>query len=202
MSTRTRAPANGPRAGSRLIALANVGEGASSEIEAVLKSTPLAAVILTGAVEECARDSRLSALVGLVQRYDAAALVEDDGGVARALGADGVHLSAGADTLARYRAARSLLGPGASIGAAVFGSRHLAMEIGEAGADYVAFAPDPSEPDLSAALAGRDDLIGWWGEVMEVPCVALGCHARGEADTLTALGADFVVLPVRALTDA
>ena len=46
----------------------------------------------------------------------------------------------------------------------------LAMELAEAGASYVSFDDDPSDPE---------SLSVWWAEVMEVPCVA---HLAGDDD--------------------
>ncbi|RZM20113.1 MAG: thiamine phosphate synthase, partial [Sphingomonas sp.] len=67
---------------------------------------------------------------------DVAFIVNDDIGLAKRLDADGVHL--GQDD-GDPREARAQLGPNAQIGVSCHGSRHLAMEAGEAGADYVAF---------------------------------------------------------------
>ena len=92
-----------------------------------------------------------------------------------ALGADGVHLK----DLADYEDARRLLGTAASIGVFCEGSRHLAMEASEAGADYVAFAPDL-------------DLVAWWAELMVVPVVVeLGDDLDRAADFIAA-AADFI----------
>ena len=53
------------------------------------------------------------------------------------------------------------------------------MEASEAGADYVAFAPDL-------------DLVTWWAELMVVPVVAeLGNDLERTADYIAA-GADFI----------
>ena len=38
----------------------------------------------------------------------------------------------------------------------------------------------------------RDELIAWWGEIFEVPCVALDVETREEAEALSWVGADFV----------
>ena len=72
----------------------------------------------------------------LCAERDVAFIVNDDMGLAKRLGADGVHLGRGDGD---PREARALLGPSAQIGVTCHDSRHLAMEAGEAGADYVAF---------------------------------------------------------------
>ena len=60
-------------------------------------------------------------------------IVNDSIALAKRLGADGVHLGQSDGDI---REARALLGPGAQIGKTCHDSRHLAMEAGEAGADY------------------------------------------------------------------
>jgi thiamine-phosphate pyrophosphorylase len=57
------------------------------------------------------------------------------------------------------------------------------MEMAEAGADYVGFAN---------AAAGGLELVQWWGELFEVPCVGLDPVEPGQAGELARLGADFV----------
>ncbi|MGB3710875.1 MAG: thiamine phosphate synthase, partial [Erythrobacter sp.] len=67
---------------------------------------------------------------------EVAFIVNDSVSLARRIGADGVHLGQEDDPA---RDARDELGPTAQIGVTCHASRHLAMEAGEAGADYVAF---------------------------------------------------------------
>jgi thiamine-phosphate pyrophosphorylase len=57
------------------------------------------------------------------------------------------------------------------------------MEMAEAGADYVG---------LANGGEGGLELIAWWGELFEVPCVALDPVEPDEAGALARLGADFV----------
>ena len=75
-------------------------------------------------------------------------IVNDSVALAKRLGADGVHLG---QTDGNVRDARALLGPHAQIGVTCHDSRHLAMEAGQAGADYVAFGafsrPGPRNPN-------------------------------------------------------
>lgn len=90
----------------------------------------------------------LQAFVAVAQHHDVAVLIADDVELAAETGADGVHLSAtsGDDLLIeRYRAARESLGANAIIGGDAGFSRHDAMALGEAGANYVAFSP-PHRP--------------------------------------------------------
>ena len=87
--------------------------------------------------------------------------------------ADGVEVS----DIEAYREARRLLGTDRIIGADCGTSRHRAMELAEAGADYVAFAQ-----------GGHEDLISWWSAIFEIPCIA--------ADPVSTEGLD-ILLPHR-----
>ena len=80
--------------------------------------------------------STAAPLQAICRRYDVAFIVNDSVALARRLAADGVHL--GQDD-GDVREAREVLGREAQIGVTCHASRHLAMEAGEAGADYVAF---------------------------------------------------------------
>ncbi len=67
---------------------------------------------------------------------------------------------------------------------------HLAMDAGEAGADYAArrFLPDQNkEPKTQADI----ELLRWWAEMMVVPCVAIGGITVANAPALVEAGADF-----------
>jgi len=106
----------------------------------------------------------------LVQARDMACLASDT----PAPGFDGVHLL----DPAGYAAARAAVGREAIVGVGITSSRHAAMELGEAGVDYL-------------SIADRD-LLAWWAELMEVPCVGIGVRDAAEAAELVRIGADFV----------
>lgn len=118
-------------------------------------------------------------------------IVNDSIGLARRLGADGVHL--GQDD-GDPRAARALLGPQAQIGVTCHDSRHLAMEAGEAGADYVAFGA--FYPTTTKEVRHRPDpsILGWWTTLFELPCVAIGGITPDNAAPLIEAGADFIAV--------
>jgi thiamine-phosphate pyrophosphorylase len=131
------------------------------------------------------------ALKPLCAGANAALILNDRADLAKACGADGVHLGQGDGDV---RTARALLGADAQIGVTCHGSRHLAMEAGEAGADYVAFgAFFPSITKEPPAMADID-LLHWWAKMMEVPCVAIGGITPDNAAPLIAAGADFLAV--------
>lgn len=165
---------------------------AAERLEACLDRVSAASLLVVAPAGSQLSAANARPLIEIAQRRGVAALVADDARLARTLKADGVHLSAGIEGAAeRYADAREILGQRGIVGGEAGGSRHEAMELAEAGADYVAFAPDPG---LAAGEAeqDRDDLTGWWAEVFEVPCVALGAGDADTARRLALLGADFV----------
>ena len=119
----------------------------------------------------------------LAQLKDIAVLIADDTRVAAYASADGVHVTT---ELADADAARKSLGQKASIGYLASGSRHAAMEAGEAPIDYIAF-------DLSSET-GRD-LLEWWTPLFEVPCVGLNPDSEDICAKAIADGADFIMPP-------
>ncbi len=127
----------------------------------------------------------------LAQARGVAVVVNDDPALALELGADGVHVGLDDTPVAE---ARARLGPEAIVGATCKDSRHAAMEAGEAGADYVAFgAFHPTGTKSDTAVAGLD-LLSWWQEVAELPCVAIGGITVDAAAALVEAGADFLAV--------
>jgi thiamine-phosphate pyrophosphorylase len=120
---------------------------------------------------------------------DVAFLINDSISLAKRLGADGVHLG---QEDGDPREARSVLGPSAQIGVTCHDSRHLAMEAGEAGADYVAFGA--FYPTTTKEVRHHPDpaILSWWTTVFEIPCVAIGGITPENAAPLIAAGADFI----------
>ncbi len=130
-------------------------------------------------------------LLPVCQAYGVALLINDDPRIAAAVGADGAHL--GQEDMS-YMDARKLLGPDAIIGVTCHDSRHLAMVAGEAGADYVAFgAFFPTTTKTPKSAAGLD-LLTWWQELMEIPCVAIGGITVENCRPLVEAGADFIAV--------
>ncbi|MEX0744115.1 MAG: thiamine phosphate synthase, partial [Phycisphaeraceae bacterium] len=101
----------------------------------------------------------------VAQGRGVAFLIDGRPGIAAETGADGVHV----EGASAYEAARRAVGADAIVGVGCGGSRDAAMTAAERGADYVAFG------SFAAAAAGPDlELLGWWSELMIVPCVAAG----------------------------
>ena len=122
---------------------------------------------------------------------DTAFIVNDSMSLAKRLGADGVHLGQSDGDL---REARALLGPDAQIGRTCHDSRHLAMEAGEAGADYVAFGAFYPTTTKPSHYRPAPPLLSWWASLFEIPCVAIGGITPANAPPLIEAGADFVAV--------
>ena len=118
-------------------------------------------------------------------------IVNDSISLAKRIGADGVHLGQGDGVVAD---ARERLGREAQIGVTCHASRDLAMQAGEAGADYVAFgAFFPSTTKQTEHVAELETLR-WWQHIMELPCVAIGGITPENCAPLVAAGADFIAV--------
>jgi thiamine-phosphate pyrophosphorylase len=98
------------------------------------------------------------ALVPAAVKHDVALLSADE---KHARDCDGIEITTRAD----YDHARKLLGGGKIIGALAGVSRHAAMDLAEAGADYIAFHQARLKPH-------EEPIIRWWSGLFEVPCIA------------------------------
>jgi thiamine-phosphate pyrophosphorylase len=182
----------------QLYVVVEAGEGAAERLAAAIDATEVATVLVGGIEGRPLEVGVAKPLVEQARRAGIAALVADDAALARACGADGVHLGANKDTLGAYRIARAVLGDHAIIGVAPGVSRHDAMTLAEAGADYIAFGAPAHLKDAEKGRARRDELIAWWGEIFQVPCVAFDVTTAAEAETLAHDRADFVAVTLAA----
>ncbi|MDP1026084.1 thiamine phosphate synthase [Sphingomonas sp. KR1UV-12] len=122
---------------------------------------------------------------------EVAFIVNDSASLAKRLGADGVHLG---QEDGDPREARAMLGPNAQIGVTCHDSRHLAMEAGEAGADYVAFGSFHPTTTKAVRHHAEPVLLSWWAALFEIPSVAIGGITPANAAPLVAAGADFLAV--------
>jgi thiamine-phosphate pyrophosphorylase len=122
---------------------------------------------------------------------EVAFIVNDSMALAKRLGADGVHLGQSDGDI---RDARALLGPAAQIGKTCHDSRHLAMDAGEAGADYVAFGAFYPTTTKPSNYRPEPSILSWWSTLFEIPCVAIGGITPANAGPLVKGGADFIAV--------
>jgi thiamine-phosphate pyrophosphorylase len=185
-------------AGCGLYVVVEAGAGAEERLAAVLAAAEPAAVLVVPASGEVLDVAQAKPLAAQARRAGITALVLADAKLARAAGADGVHLAAHDDPEPACRAAREALGKDGVVGTDAGISRHAAMQLAEAGADYVGFGAPRHLTDRDKARLRRAELIEWWAPIFEVPCVAFDVESGGEATDLAAAGADFVAVTLPA----
>jgi thiamine-phosphate pyrophosphorylase len=132
-----------------------------------------------------------TAIRDLTAAAGATFIVNDRADVARACGADGVHL--GQDDLP-VAAARAVLGPGPLIGLSTHSETQLA-EARSAGADYLAFGPIFATTSKSTA----DPVLGYERlraarTLSTLPLIAIGGITAATAPAVLAAGADAVAI--------
>ena len=141
-------------------------------------------------VADSALQRTIDQLRPIVQSRNVAFLINDRPDLAVELGCDGAHVG---QTDMKAPAARTIL-KDLTLGVTCHGSRHLAMQAGEDGADYVAFgAFYPTTTKEPPAMAELDSLE-WWSKMMELPCVAIGGISPANCAPLVRAGADFVAV--------
>lgn len=141
-------------------------------------------------VADGALQKTIEQLRPIVQSRGVAFLLNDRPDLAVKTGCDGAHVGQ-SDTKAP--AARKIL-KDLTLGVTCHGSRHLAMQAGEDGADYVAFgAFYPTTTKEPAEMADLETLE-WWARMMEIPCVAIGGITAGNCAPLVNAGADFLAV--------
>jgi len=178
------------RADLYLISPLNVGGDFPTRLERALDAGQVAAFQFRVKDIDPHEAARLAEpLQAICAARDVAFIVNDSISLAKRLGADGVHLGQGDGEIAE---ARRELGPQAEIGVTCHDSRHLALEAGEGGADYVAFGAffptSTKEVKHQAELA----TLEWWQALFEIPCVAIGGITPENCSELVLAGADFI----------
>lgn len=179
-----------------LVTAIDDGPDALTHMSGLLAASGAATVVLAPAAGQPLNRVVAERFVTHVQTAGIAALIADDVAAARALGADGVHLTWRAGIVDAYKEARAGLGPDAIVGADAGRSRHDAMELGEAGADYVAFGIPAHVGDRETARERRLELVAWWAEIFEIPLVAFNVETVEDAAELARAGADFIAVAV------
>jgi thiamine-phosphate pyrophosphorylase len=173
-----------------LVSPLDVGGAFPERLRQALGAGPVAAFQLRVKGPDQHRAAALAEpLQRICEAHETAFIVNDDMALAKRIAADGVHLG---QSDGDPREARLLLGPSAQIGVTCHGSRHLAMEAGEAGADYVAFGA--FFPTATKEVHHRPDpsILSWWAALFEIPSVAIGGISPENGRMLVEAGADFL----------
>ncbi len=175
-----------------LISPLEVGGDFPKRLESALSAGPVAAFqFRVKGIDQHAAAKLAEPLQEICARHDVAFIVNDSIALAKRLKADGVHLGQGDGDVAE---ARAELGKTAQIGVTCHNSRHLAMEAGETGADYVAFGAFFPTQTKEIEHQAEIETLELWSAVMEIPCVAIGGITPENAMPLIAAGADFIAV--------
>ena len=175
-----------------LVSPLDVGGGFPGRLARALDAGPVAAFQFRVKDVDQHEAARLAEpLQRICADHDVAFIVNDSVSLAKRLGADGVHLG---QEDGDPREARAALGPTAQIGVTCHDSRHLAMEAGEAGADYVAFGSFFPTTTKQVKHHPEPVILSWWSALFELPSVAIGGITPANAAPLVAAGADFLAV--------
>jgi len=175
-----------------LISPLNVGGDFPERLARALDAGPVAAFQFRVKGLDQHEAARLAEpLQAICAERDVAFIVNDDVALARRLKADGVHVGQGDGD---PREAREELGRDVQIGVTCHDSRHLAMEAGEAGADYVAFGAFFPSGTKETEHRAEIELLEFWQGLFEIPCVAIGGITPENCSPLIEAGADFLAV--------
>lgn len=164
----------------------------SDQLAAALDAGDVAAVQLRlKDVDDDTWRRTIDVLRPVTQARDVAFLLNDRAELVRESGSDGAHV--GQDDMPA-REARALMGPTATMGVTCKGSRDLAMQAGEDGADYVAFGAFFPSGTKEVTRFIDPEILTWWSELMELPCCAIGGITAANCAPLVRAGADFLAV--------
>ena len=175
-----------------LISPTDVSGGFPERLVRALDAAPVAAFqFRVKGLDDHAAARLAEPLLEICAARDVTFIVNDSISLAKRLGADGVHLGQTDGSVAE---AREVLGREAQIGVTCHACRHLGIEAGETGADYVAFGAFFPSTTKDSEHKAELELLEWWQLVMEIPCVAIGGITPENCGPLVAAGADFLAV--------
>ncbi len=175
-----------------LVSPLDVGGAFPERLERALAAGPVAAFQYRVKDLDQHEAARLAGpLQEICAARDVAFIVNDSISLAKRIGADGVHLG---QSDGSPQEARQVLGREAQIGVTCHASRHLAMEAGEAGADYVAFGAFFPSTTKETEHRPEPEMLEWWSTLFEIPSVAIGGITPENCAPLVAAGADFLAV--------
>jgi len=141
--------------------------------------------------ETARREAEARALLELCRGHGVPLIINDDVGLASAIGADGVHL--GKDD-GRVDAARVRLGPRAIIGVSCYDSLERALAAAREGADYVAFGSFFASDTKPGAVRAPLELLQHARSRLDIPLCAIGGITPENSAALLTAGADMLAV--------
>ncbi|MEM6382091.1 MAG: thiamine phosphate synthase [Pseudomonadota bacterium] len=155
--------------------------------EAAFSGGDIACILLEGTPDQ----TRVKDLTASAQAQGIAVLIADDTQLAGRVGADGVHMTDPKQLPAADIAKRQEVGE--IVGCAGINTRHLALEMGERGFDYLFFGRTDRPIDRDTHPKTRS-LSSWWAQMMTVPCVAISGSSDDAFEELAASGVEFIAI--------
>ncbi len=149
-------------------------------------------------IDENQIEAAITRLAPICRDNDVAFMICDNMQMVKKHQCDGLHLTLGCD-VNLIKSARSYLGNDALIGASILPSKHMAMVIAEGGLDYIAIDMARDIKPNFDNMAGLEiidpvELLGWWGDVMEMPCVAMGEIKTDSYKNIIEIGVNYLAI--------
>lgn len=156
-----------------------------------LRGGDVASVIIPPwGLDDASYQKHAEALVPVIQDAGAAALIVDNSRVAGRAKADGLHIVGPAEAI---REAVEAYAPRLIVGGGNAMERHSALDIGEAGPDYVFFGR--LDGDIKPEAHSKNlALAEWWAAMIEIPCIVMGGSDPASTLPVAETGAEFVAL--------
>ena len=137
------------------------------------------------------RRERAKSLLDLCRRFDVPLIINDDVDLAKAIGADGVHVGRDDDAVPH---ARATLGAHAIVGASCYHELPRAIRAVHEGASYIAFGRFfPSHTKPGQALASVE-LLAQARQQIDVPIAAIGGITASNGRPLVDAGASLLAV--------
>ena len=172
-------------------------EAFAKTLDKTLAAAPIAClqIRLKGQYNKTAEDSVIiqaaELIVPICHTHGTMVIINDSPDLAKTCGADGVHLG---QKDMDYLSSRQLLGEDAIIGVTCHNSKELAFAATKSGADYVAFGAIYETSTKDTKYRAELEILTWWNEAVEVPCVAIGGINPSNAADVIKAGADFIAI--------
>ena len=120
---------------------------------------------------EALRFAQASALLPICRQHQIPFIINDHLDLFLALDADGLHIGGDDGDIS---AAKQGIGKHKILGVSCYTAFSNAEKAEKAGADYVAFGAFFPTTTKQTEYVAEPDLLSWWQELMEIPCVAIG----------------------------
>lgn len=142
--------------------------------------------------EEKTKLEKISAdIVELCHQHSVMCIINNDIELALKTNADGVHIGSSDGEI---NIARKKLGAEKILGVSCYDSTDRALIAGDQGANYVSFGTFFPSPTKNSGAHPKPEILRWWSEAINIPCVAIGGINAQNCAPLVQAGADFLAV--------